>query len=92
MRQTILVVDDERDILDLLKYNLEKEGLKVLTASNGKKAWILAQTHPDLIVLDIMMPEMDGLEVCRTRRASFPVHTLSSYPVILNAWRIMQRT
>jgi two-component system alkaline phosphatase synthesis response regulator PhoP len=64
MSKTILVVDDEQDILDLLKYNLEKEGYRVLTARDGKKALDQARHSPDLILLDVMMPEMDGWEVC----------------------------
>ncbi len=65
MSATILVVDDEKDILELLRYNLEKEGYKVLTARNGIEALELARRLPDLVLLDIMMPEMDGWEVCR---------------------------
>lgn len=65
MTKTILVVDDEQDIIDLLKYNLEKEGYRVLTARNGKKALEQAKHLPDLILLDVMMPEMDGWEVCK---------------------------
>jgi len=69
--QKILLVDDERDILDLLKYNLEREGYLVRTASNGQEALAMARAeHPDLIVLDIMMPGMDGVEVCTRLRAS----------------------
>ena len=68
MPATILIVDDEKDILELLKYNLEKEGYKVLTASNGTEALSAAHQHPQLIVLDVMMPEMDGWEVCKTLR------------------------
>jgi two-component system alkaline phosphatase synthesis response regulator PhoP len=57
MIQKVLLVDDEPDILELLRYNLEREGLKVLTANNGKDAVKLAKSdRPDLIVLDIMMP------------------------------------
>ena len=66
MKQKILIADDERDIIDFLKYNLEKEGFEVLTAKNGSEALTLAKKNPDLILLDIMMPEMDGLEVVRT--------------------------
>ncbi len=66
----ILIVDDEPDILDFLRYNLEREGYKVLTASDGENGVSLAeQEKPDLIILDIMMPKMDGVEVCRTLRA-----------------------
>ncbi len=63
--QKILLVDDEPDILELIKYNLEREGFDVTTASNGAKAVELAeQILPDLILLDVMMPEMDGMETC----------------------------
>ena len=65
----ILVVDDEPDILELLKYNLKKEGYNVEVESTGKKAVELAKTfHPDLVILDIMMPEQDGVETCRQMR------------------------
>ncbi|SMD33010.1 two-component system, OmpR family, alkaline phosphatase synthesis response regulator PhoP [Reichenbachiella faecimaris] len=65
----ILVVDDEVDILDLLKYNLEKEGYQVQVADNGIKGVEIAQTFvPDLILLDIMMPGQDGVETCRQLR------------------------
>ena len=65
----ILVVDDEKDILELLKYNLEKEGYNVKTASSGKDAIETARDFvPDLILLDIMMPEMDGVETCHQLR------------------------
>lgn len=65
----VLVVDDEPDIVELLEYNLEKEGYEVQTASNGKKALAIAKTFvPDLVLLDIMMPEIDGVETCRQLR------------------------
>ncbi len=61
----ILLVDDEIDILEFLGYNLRKEGYRVITAANGKQAIDLAKKEiPDLIVLDVMMPEMDGMETC----------------------------
>jgi len=64
-QQKILVVDDEPDILELVQYNLEKEGFAVRTASNGVEAIDLAsQWSPNLILLDVMMPEMDGMETC----------------------------
>jgi len=64
-----LVVDDEEDILELLKYNLQKEGFDVKTASNGIKAVEIAKSYiPDLVVLDIMMPNQDGVETCRQLR------------------------
>ena len=62
---TILLVDDEPDILEFLGYNLEKEGYKVLKAKNGQKAVKLAREHkPQLVILDVMMPVMDGMEAC----------------------------
>lgn len=65
----ILVVDDELDILEILQYNLEKEGYTVRVASNGKKGVEEAKDfQPDLILLDIMMPEQDGVETCRQIR------------------------
>ena len=65
----ILLVDDEQDILDFLSYNLEKEGFQVDTATNGKDAITKASKQkPDLIVLDVMMPGMDGIETCREIR------------------------
>lgn len=67
--QTILIVDDEQDILDLISYNLSKEGYKVHTAANGIQAVEVATAvRPDLVILDVMMPGMDGFEVCRTLR------------------------
>lgn len=62
----ILIVDDENDIMEFLKYNLEKEGYKIFTASNGIEAIKSAADYvPDLILMDVMMPEMDGIEACR---------------------------
>ena len=65
----ILIVDDEADIIDLLEYNLEKEGFEVVSASNGEEAiQKLSKEKPDVILLDIMMPKMDGIEACRKMR------------------------
>jgi len=65
----ILIVDDEPDILEFLKYNLDKEGFNTLAASNGYEAIEIAQKElPELIILDLMMPEIDGIEVCRLLR------------------------
>jgi two-component system alkaline phosphatase synthesis response regulator PhoP len=65
----VLVVDDDSDIVELLEYNLTKEGYSVQTASNGKKAIEIAKTFlPDLILLDIMMPQLDGIETGRMLR------------------------
>ena len=67
---TILVVDDEQDLLDLIEYNLKKEGFSVLKAENGLEALETArEQNPDLVLLDIMMPKMDGLEVCEKMRS-----------------------
>ena len=66
----ILLVDDEPDIIEILKFNLEKEGYEVYTASNGIEALELAKKCvPSIFVLDVMMPEMDGIELCRLLRA-----------------------
>lgn len=65
----ILIVDDEEDILEFLEYNLKKEGFEVHTAQSGRKAIEVAQkTKPDLILLDVMMPDMDGMETCKEIR------------------------
>lgn len=69
-KQKILIVDDEPDIIELIEYNLKKEGYQVFTASNGLEAIQVAKKSlPDLIVLDIMMPKLDGIEACRQLRA-----------------------
>lgn len=69
-KNNILVVDDEPDIRELIEYNLRKEGYHVTTAVNGRQAIAMAKREiPDLIILDIMMPEMDGIEACRLMRA-----------------------
>ena len=68
---TILIVDDEKDILEFLSYNLEKEGYLVKTANNGNQALSLAsKIKPDLIILDVMMPEMDGMQTCEQIRGT----------------------
>jgi two-component system, OmpR family, alkaline phosphatase synthesis response regulator PhoP len=69
--EKILIVDDEIDILEFLKYNFEKEGYAVLTAQNGIEGKSLAfKNKPDLIILDIMMPGLDGVELCKDLRES----------------------
>lgn len=66
----ILIVDDEPDIIEFLQYNLKKEGFEVYSANNGEEGLEQAEKHkPDLIILDIMMPMMDGVEVCRQLRS-----------------------
>lgn len=75
---SILIVDDERDIVRTLQRSLVAHGYRVLTASNGKDAVAkIFQRRPDLVVLDLLMPEMSGLEVCRQVRAS------SNVPIIV---------
>lgn len=65
----ILIVDDEVDILELIEYNLKQEGYQVFTANNGQEAINIAKkVLPDLILLDVMMPKMDGIEACRLMR------------------------
>jgi two-component system alkaline phosphatase synthesis response regulator PhoP len=74
----ILVVDDEQAVLDLLVYNLRKNHYAVVTATNGRQALELArQSNTDLVLLDLMLPEVDGLDVCRELRR------ISSVPIIM---------
>ena len=83
-KNKVLIVDDEPDILELLKYNLEKEGYEVKTALDGKKAVAVAKTFlPELILMDIMMPVMDGVEACRILRAT--PEMLNTYIIFLTA-------
>lgn len=85
MKQTILVVDDEQDALDLLVFNLEQAGFAVLTARTGIEAAEQAARHrPALVILDVILPEIHGLSVCeRLRRdpatASTPIILLSGW-------------
>lgn len=80
----VLIVDDEPDILELLEYNLQKEGYLVRTALNGKKGVDEARNfHPDLVLLDIMMPEQDGVETCRQIREIPEMQ--NSYVIFLTA-------
>jgi len=66
----VLIVDDERSIVDILEYNLGKNGFSTISAFDGAEGLRLArESDPDLILLDVMLPEMDGFEVCRTLRA-----------------------
>jgi len=69
MAKRVLVVDDEQNIVDILRFNLEREGYEVITAEDGVQGLNLARSSdPDLILLDVMMPEMDGFQVCRELR------------------------
>lgn len=70
-RRTVLVIEDETDIVEVLKYNLNKNGFDTLSADSGEKGLEFAAARlPDLILLDLMLPRMDGLEVCRRLRGS----------------------
>jgi two-component system response regulator VicR len=78
MERTVLVVDDEKPIVDILRYNLEKDGFQVLEASDGKQGLAIAlKASPDLILLDIMLPGMDGFDVCKKIREK------SNVPIIM---------
>jgi len=77
----ILVVDDEEHIVELIKFNLEKNGYKVITADNGKDALAIAkEQQPDLVLLDLMLPGMDGLEVCKEIRKET---NIANMPIIM---------
>ncbi len=79
--QHILVVDDEPDILELLTYNLQREGFETSVARDGLDALSAAEkSRPDLIILDIMMPRMDGIEACKRLREHALLRTV---PIIL---------
>lgn len=83
-KETILIVDDEEDILELIKYNLKNEGYTVLTAQSGELAIkVVKQSQPDLMVLDLMLPGIDGLDVTRYLRNH--EHTLDMPIVMLTA-------
>lgn len=77
----VLIVDDEEHIRELIKFNLEKNGYKTITASTGKEGLEIAKERQvDLIILDLMLPEVDGFEVCKEIRKE---HTISSIPIIM---------
>jgi two-component system, OmpR family, alkaline phosphatase synthesis response regulator PhoP len=79
--RTILVVDDERNIVELVRLYLEKEGFAVLSAADGEEALAIhARSDPDLVILDLMLPRIDGLEVCREirRRGTTPILMLTA--------------
>lgn len=81
MSATILIVDDEPAQLELLRYNLEKAGFNTVQADNGQRALeLVAEADPDLVVLDWMMPEASGIDVCRELRARSATRLL---PIIL---------
>lgn len=76
-KNKVLLVDDEPDILEFLRYNLKKEGFEIFTATNGKEAIKIAEKEfPALIILDVMMPEMDGMETCLRLRENPALKTV----------------
>ena len=76
-KKTILIVDDEKTIVDMLVYNLQKEGYETLEANDGEEAVNIAlEKKPDLVLLDIMLPKMDGLAVCKRIRQSLEIPIL----------------
>ena len=78
LMKKILIVDDEKPISDIIKFNMTKEGYEVVTAFNGREAIELFEAEkPDIIILDLMLPEIDGLEVAKTIRKT------SSVPIIM---------
>ena len=85
MSATILIVDDERMLVETISYNLQKEGFLVVTAHDGETALQQAKTvKPDLVILDLMLPKISGWEVCRALRQS-PEHKLDSPVLMLTA-------
>jgi two-component system, OmpR family, alkaline phosphatase synthesis response regulator PhoP len=79
--KTILVVDDERNIVELVRLYLEKDGFTVVAASDGEQALVaFDRAEPDLVILDLMLPKMDGFEVCRQirRRGDVPILMLTA--------------
>ncbi len=79
--KTILIVDDEKPIADILEFNLKKEGFKVFCAYDGEEALkLVEETKPDIMLLDIMLPKQDGMEVCREvrKKYDFPIIMLTA--------------
>ena len=81
MTEKVLIADDEPNQLELLAFNLMKAGFDVYRASDGRQALAMVESiSPDIVILDWMMPEMSGIDVCKTMRASA---TMASIPVIM---------
>ena len=81
MSQLIVVIEDEEDIRELIRYNLDKEGFRVLTANSGEEGLTIAvNSMPDLIILDLMLPGIDGLQVCRNLKADLKTKNI---PVVM---------
>lgn len=81
MPGTIAIVEDEANIVELIKYNLDREGYRTISANNGRKGLeLIRQELPDLVILDLMLPEMDGLSVCKQLRSDAQT---KSIPIII---------
>jgi two-component system phosphate regulon response regulator PhoB len=79
--KTILVIEDDPDLVEIIQYNLEREGYRVLAARNGEEGLIAAAVHgPDLIVLDVLLPGLDGIEVCKQLRAKLATRSI---PIVI---------
>jgi two-component system, OmpR family, alkaline phosphatase synthesis response regulator PhoP len=80
-KRTVLVIDDEADLIELVRYNLAQDGFHVLSAQDGETGlWLASQEIPDMIIVDLMLPGIDGLEVCRSLRADIRT---AQIPVIM---------
>jgi DNA-binding response OmpR family regulator len=80
-RRKILIIEDERDILEVMTYNVQREGYSVLTSRDGAKGLELARKEsPDMVLLDLMLPSLDGLEVCRRLKEDLPTRNI---PIIM---------
>ncbi len=88
MKDKILIVDDEKDIVRMLEYNLKKEGFRVLCAFDGESAVRLARhDHPDIIILDLMLPGIDGFEVCRQLKRDDATHAI---PLVMLSAKVQE--
>ena len=91
VNEKILVVDDEKSIVDILKFNLQKEGFQVFTGSDGQEALeIFENCHPDLLILDVMMPRLSGYDVCRKIRekSMVPIIMLTARTELSSGWEL----
>ncbi|MEK6714992.1 MAG: response regulator transcription factor [Candidatus Omnitrophota bacterium] len=78
MKEKILIIEDEKDIVKMLEYNLGKEGYRTISAHDGESALELARKeHPDIVILDLMLPGIDGLEVCKTLKSDTKTSTIA---------------
>jgi len=88
MKEKILIVEDEKDIVKMLEYNLKKEGFRTASAYDGEEGLERAYSeHPDLIILDLMLPGMDGLEVCKSLKSK---NKTSGIPIIMLTAKVQE--